>query len=158
MEQSALPPTSQATRSGEPILMKAVKSVLPDGTYSIPLKGTASASAVLILPPTPHIDSDQPVWEPQVCEVVSGSAIYVNHTDSPLSHPKNTHFRALPMAAAAADMEQPSLPIKPKQALLLPPANPESILSQLKINRVPPHIGPYGHFEGDPPEEPARLQ
>ena len=132
MEQSASPPTSQATRSGEPILMKAAKSVLPDGTYSIPLKGTASASAVLILPPTPHIDSRQPAWEPQVCEVVSGSAVYVNHTDSPLYHPKNTHFRALPMAAA--ETMGPSLPIKPKQALLLPPASPESILSQLKIN------------------------
>ena len=126
--------TSQSTASGESILMKAAKSVLPDGTYSIPLKGTASASSVLILPTTPLIDSSQPAWDPQVCEIVAGSAIYVNHTSNPLSHPKNTHFRALPMAAAEAEAVQPSLPIKPKQALLVPPASPESVLSQLKIN------------------------
>ena len=130
--KAALKETSQTTVSGEPILMKAAKYVLPDGTYSIPLKGTATASSVLILPPSPRIDSSQPAWDPQVCEVVAGSAIYVNHTSTPLSHPKNTHFRALPMAAAEA--VQPSLPIRPKQALLVSPASPESILSQLKIN------------------------
>ena len=134
LAKAALKETRQSTGLGEPILMKAPKSILPDGTYHIPLKGTATASSVLILPPTPRIDSSQPAWHPQVCEVLAGSAIYVNHTSNPLSHPKNTHFRALPMAAAEAEAVQPSLPIKPKQALLVPPASPESILTQLKIN------------------------
>ena len=120
--------------AGEPILMKRAKTLLPDGSYSIPLQGTSLASSVLVMPPTPRTTRDntyqQPEWTPQVCSVVSGSAVYVNQTASPLTHPKNTHFRVIPMA----EVSEPSLPIKPKQALLQPPASTQSVLSEIKVN------------------------
>ena len=126
-----LPPSSPI---GEPILLKNAKSLLPDGTYSIPLQKAASAASVLILPPTPKLDSlSHQTWDPQVCQVVSGAAIYVNQAKDPLTHPKNTHFRALPMVELNSQ-NQPSIPIKPKRALQTRPASPESILSQMKIN------------------------
>ena len=66
-----------------------------------------------------------------MCSVVSGSAVYINKTTSPLTHSKNTHFRVIPMAKMR---DEPSLPIKPKQALLQPPPSPESVLSEIKMN------------------------
>ena len=121
--------------TGEPVLMKAAKTLLPDGNYPIPLQGTSLASSVLILPPSPRTTKDnsyqEPEWTPQVCSVVSGSAVYVNKTDNPLTHPKNTHFRVIPMAEVS---DKPSVPIKPKQALIQPPPSPESVLSEIKVN------------------------
>ena len=122
-------PVSKPT--GESILMRASKTLLPEGTYSIPLKTSVNASSVIIQPSTPRLDTNVPAWDPQVCEVVSNCAVYTNHSHHPLSHPKNTHFKAIPMCKKE---DQPSMPLKPKQALQLPPANPESILSQFKIN------------------------
>ena len=120
--------------NGEPILMKAAKTLLQEGSYTLPLQGTCLASSVLVLPPTPGILSDvssQSEWEPQVCPVVAGSAVYVNRTSSPLTHPKNTHFRVIPMAEQT---EQPSLPLKPKQALIMPAPSPDSILAKIRVN------------------------
>ena len=146
VSQQVTAPTTTATSpstsltdinpAGESILMKAARTLLPDGNYPIPLKGTNSlASSVLVMPPTPRTTKDnssqEPGWSPQVCSVVSGSAVYINQTSSPLTHPKNTHFRVIPMAERD---DQPSLPIKPKQALLQLPPSPESVLSQIKIN------------------------
>ena len=114
--------------------MKAAKTLLQEGSYTLPLQGTCLASSVLVLPPTPGILSDvssQSEWEPQVCPVVAGSAVYVNRTSSPLTHPKNTHFRVIPMAEQT---EQPSLPLKPKQALIMPAPSPDSILAKIRVN------------------------
>ena len=120
--------------SGEPILMKDAISLLPEGTYSIPLQKAALAASVLIMPPTPKPGSPcQQAWDPQVCQVVSGRAIYVNRAQQPLAHPKNTHFRALPMVELNGQ-QQLSLPIKPKYSLQARPINPESVLSQIRIN------------------------
>ena len=121
---------------GEPILMKNAKHLLPDGTYSIPLQKAALAASVLIMPPTPKLDSlDHQTWNPQVCQVVSGAAIYVNRANKALTHQKNTHFRALPMVELNSQ-SQPSIPIRPKQALQVRPASPESILKQIRINET----------------------
>ena len=137
---SPSPPTSTPSPleiikpTGEPILMKAAKTLLPEGSYNLPLQGTSLASSVLVLPPTPRIAKDLPPqsnWNPQICPVVSGSAVYINQTGSPLSHPKNTHFRMVPMAEQT---DQPSLPLQPKQALLLPAPSPDSVLSKIRIN------------------------
>ena len=62
------PPTSSPNKSsptpspqetlkptGEPILMTAAKTLLPEGYYNLPLQGTSLASSVLVLPPTPLI-------------------------------------------------------------------------------------------------------
>ena len=118
--------------TGGAILMKDPKSLLPDGCYSITLKPEIAASSVLIFPPTPKIDSNTPAWEPQVCPVVSNTAVYTNNATHPLSHIKNCHFRALPMIEAK---DAPYLPLKTDtihlSAASLP--NPE-ILSQIKIN------------------------
>ena len=123
-----------STPVGEPILMREARSLLPDGTYSIPLEKAAMAASVLVLPPTPRPDSpDRHRWDPQVCRVVSGQAIYVNQSQEPLQHPKNTHFRAVPMVELNSQT-QLSIPIRPKQALQPRPVNSDSVLSQIKIN------------------------
>ena len=86
------PPTSP---SGEPILMKSARFLLPEGSYTIPLQRAAAAESVLILPPTPKPNPMcQPIWEPQVCQVASGAAVYFNHAKEPLAHPKNTQIHA----------------------------------------------------------------
>ena len=54
--------------NAESILMRACKTLLPEGTYSIPLKASAEASSVIIQPTTPRLDSNVPAWDPQVCE------------------------------------------------------------------------------------------
>ena len=129
-----IPQSPPPSPHGEPILMKDARSLLPDGTYSIPLQKASLAAAVLILPPTPKPDSPcQQTWDPQICQVVAGEATYVNLTQEPLIHPKNTHFRALPMVELNGQ-DQLSIPIKPKQGLQSRPVNPESVLSQIKIN------------------------
>ena len=127
-------PSLSPSPSGEPIIMKNAQSLLPNGTYSIPLQRASLAASVLILPPTPKPNSPcQQAWNPQVCQVVAGEAIYVNHSQQPLAHPKNTHFRALPMVELNSQ-HQLSIPIKPKEGLQSRPINPESVLSQIKIN------------------------
>ena len=61
-------PSLSPSPSGEPILMKDAQSLLPNGTYSIPLQRASLAASVLILPPTPKPNSPcQQAWNPQVC-------------------------------------------------------------------------------------------
>ena len=80
-----------------PVLMKEKAHILPQGLYSIPCDNP-QGSKVLVLPPNPLDPSPSTsIWPPQVCEVALGSALYVNHTDFPLTHGKHTHFRLVPM-------------------------------------------------------------
>ena len=91
-------------------VMKKPKSLLPQGEYSIPTT-TTDACAVLICPPTPSpMDPPELCWPPQVCKIVSGSAIYVNQTDHALCHPKGAHFRFVPLSEAAPDHVVSPLP------------------------------------------------
>ena len=92
-------------------VMKKPKSLLPQGEYSIPTT-TTDACAVLICPPTPSpMDPPELCWPPQVCKIVSGSAIYVNQTDHALCHPKGAHFRFVPLSEAAPDHVGSPLPL-----------------------------------------------
>ena len=122
-----------ASPATETILMKAPKSLIPSANYSIPLSAAVQCCAVLIFPPPPRLpDIGAREWIPQVCPVVQGAAIYTNTTSSPLHHDKNTHFRAVPLAAL--ESPPPSLPLPKSASSLSYPPVPSDLLSQIKIN------------------------
>ena len=111
--------------------MKEPKFLIPSATYQIPLKGN-HGEAVLILPPPPKVPAaPSPDWPPSVCPVVSGCAIYTNHSPLPISHQKNAHFRAIPLQAISE--VPPSLP--PAKYTPTPSTlDPQDLLSQFQIN------------------------
>lgn len=128
-QDQALSPSQVCT----PVLMKTKTSLLPQGLYPIPCK-QPPGSKVIVLPPTPlEPSSATSLWPPQICDVAAGCALYINKTESPLHHAKNTHFRIIQME------EQPVIdPISSSVNLLAltSPSQPsiETILSQIKIN------------------------
>ena len=128
---SSIPTAPVPSPAPETILMKEAKTLIPSATYQIPLKGN-HGEAVLILPPAPRVPASvSPDWRPSVCPVVSGCAVYTNNLPVPLSHPKNTHFRAVPLRAVSEI--PPSLP--PAKSPTLPFAlDPKDLLSQIQIN------------------------
>ena len=136
LRATSIPTTTSSPPSSLPlvpetILMKEPKYLIPSATYQIPLKGN-HGEAVLILPPPPKVPASiSPDWNPSVCPVVSGSAIYTNDSQMPLSHPKNTHFRAIPLQAISE--MPPSLP-PPKLTDLPSAIDPQELLSQIQIN------------------------
>ena len=80
------------SRSGETVLMKTPKYLLPDGTYTIPTRQDPSVEKVLVLPPTNGTSQAGPRWRPLICEVVKGAAMYINRspsitTSTPTSRP-----------------------------------------------------------------------
>ena len=115
------------------VLMKSKTHLLPQGVYPIPCDQTPG-SKVLVLPPSPPEPLySASIWPPQVCDVAKGSALYVNTTESPLHHPKNTHFRLIPMQE-----ESVTSPIScPVNLLSITTHRPtqDSILSQIAVNR-----------------------
>ena len=125
--------TTTTILSGCTVLMKPPKSLLPSGVYPIPASNI-STPAVLVLPPTPHPDdpSDQQ-WEPQICSVAAGEAMYVNNsTDRPLSHPKNTHFRLVPVIEGVASLESPLTAAAVSHTAHA--STSPSVLKQIKVN------------------------
>ena len=125
------PSTTKPMTAPETILMKAPKFLIPSATYQIPLKGNHQ-EAVLILPPPPKIPAaPSPDWPPSICPVVSGCAIYTNNSQMPISHPKNSHFRAVPLQAISE--VPPSLP--PAKCTSQPSIfDPQDLLTQFQIN------------------------
>ena len=124
-----------STVNVSPVLMKKPANILPQGVYSIPCDQNPDGK-VLVLPPAPlEPPLGSTVWPAQVCDTVSGSVLYVNQTDEPLVHGKNTHFRLLPMR------EEPVSAPKSCSVDLLafktaPKPSESEILSQIKVNRA----------------------
>ena len=118
-----------------PILMKKPANLLPGGVYPIPCN-LPPGGKVLVLPPTPlEPPPGSSLWPAQVCDIASGSALYVNCSDQPLCHEKNTHFRLLPMH------EEPVISPRSCAVDLLaikttPQQSATAILSQIKINQL----------------------
>ena len=116
----------------KPVLMKNAAKLLPQGVYPIPCN-LQSNQKVLVMPPTPlELPPGTTRWPAQVCDVAFNSALYVNHSDKPLLHGKNTHFRLLPMHQT--EIEKPkSCPVN--LLTLKNDASHTDVLSQIKINR-----------------------
>ena len=120
------------------VVMKASKSLIPSGTYAIPVCNISKDGPVLVLPPTPS-PSDPPenCWPPQVCDVVSGSAIYTNQSSRALCHAKGVHFKVVPMSPNTNPTLQPAPPsqkIVLSAASSLPQPPPSKLLSKIRIN------------------------
>ena len=91
---AAFPPSQLIAKT---VLIPEKTSIIPQGVHPIPAPEINSAK-VLVLPPSPLTASaNLSLWPPQICDVVLGSALYVNNTDLPLVHGKHTHFRLVPM-------------------------------------------------------------
>ena len=115
-------------------VMKKPRSLLPQGEYSIPIDEIKS-SAVLVCPPTPSpMDPPELCWPPQVCNVASGSAIYVNQTSHVLCHPKGVHFRFVPLSEADPDHAVSPPPLALSAAALVPGPSLQKLMSKIKIN------------------------
>jgi hypothetical protein len=76
------------------------KFLLPDGEYEIRLENEPANKTVLIVPQSPKLpvnkfDFEPPTWEPQICPVVNGNALYTNYSPEPLHHLNNVHFQAI---------------------------------------------------------------
>lgn len=117
------------------VLIKARSSILPQGVHPIPLhKG--EWSKVLVLPPSPvQAAAGCTIWPPQVCDVVLGSALYINSTNEPLVHDKHTHFRVIPMSHEVVSNPQPTAVNRFTLSVAQPhPPVPHEVLSQIQIN------------------------
>ena len=124
---------STASLTQRSLVMKKSKSLLPHGTYSIPIDDL-EANAVLICPPTPSaLDPPEMCWPPQICDVKSGSAIYVNLTDHALNHQKNAHFRVIPSILQDPQMII-NTPSNISASAIAPEPPLKKMLSQIKIN------------------------
>ena len=126
-------PPSQPSKPCMPVLMKERACVLPQGLHTIPCK-QSPGSKVLVLPPSPiEPPPGATFWPPQVCDVASGFALYVNQTGSPLLHAKNTHFRLVEMEELPVT-KPISCPVNLLALNNLPRPTIESRLSLIKIN------------------------
>ena len=118
------------------IVMKTPKHLIPDGTYAIPVKDFPKDQPLLVCPPTPtpH-DPPEKSWPPQICDIVSGSAIYVNKTGGALCHPKGAHFKMVPMSPSPTPPSLGSTDQGVLSAAAKIPDPPISkVLSRIKIN------------------------
>ena len=131
---STIPPQPPSACS---VVMKQAKSLLPSGTYAIGLPSPSQDCSVLVYPPTPSpTDTNEKSWTPQICQVVSGSAIYINRTDRALCHQKGAHFRIIPQAPvseASPSTASTTLSAASAAASLPTPSSSEA-LSKIKIN------------------------
>ena len=118
------------------LVMKNAKSLNPQGSYAIPVKDIPKDCPVLICPPTPsHHDPSELCWPPQICEVISGSAIYVNNTESALCHSKGAHFKVVPMFPTQTPPPQsPTDQVVLNAASKVPGPPVSKLLSKIRIN------------------------
>ena len=73
-------------------------------------------------------------WPPQMCEVESGEAVYLNRsTMLPISHPKHAHFKTLPAVETSVPQTGDSITTK-TPVIGRGPASPESLVADIKIN------------------------
>ena len=117
------------------VLMKLPRYLLPSGVYPIPTTPTTfpTASSVLVLPPAHRQPSQAgPDWQPQICEVVEGAALYVNRSPTPLHHPKLAHFKTVPMEETST--HSPSTPHPRPVTASRAMVDKANILDQIKVN------------------------
>ena len=95
-EGAGVPRVAAISRSGETVLMRPPKYLLPDGTYTIPTMQDSSIEKVLVLPPMHDTSQAGPVWRPQICEVVKGAAMYINRSPIPSPTPSTPTSRPSP--------------------------------------------------------------
>ena len=122
------------------ISIKNQKFLLPRGQYEIRLEKHPENKAVLIIPQPPKLplkdhEFESPVWDPQICPVVSGNALYTNYSPDPLHHTNNVHFQVielleLSMEEAMANNNSQSMMVNSASI-----TNIEDLLSEVKVDR-----------------------
>ena len=116
--------------------------VLPSDYLNIPVPKEVSASYLSITPSFPSA-IDSPLWPPQICEVINGSALYRNYSKQPLIAPKFSHFK--PNRVSISELADHSAPEISKCSTLSlsssevqvsspPKANIDDLLSLIAIN------------------------
>ena len=113
---------SHSVQRQDPVKLNAIslpthKIVFPADYLPIPMPQSYSTGHVSITPSFPSA-IDNPIWKPQICEVVNGYAMYQNISDVPIIAAKHSHFRPnpvqiselnaiLPIAAANISSNEP---------------------------------------------------
>ena len=129
--------------------------VYPGDVLRIPLPTNSQSHGYLSISPSFPLSYDSNQWNPQVCEVINGVALYENHSDRPLLARKYSHFRPHSVSIAsildihmnpyssASDPADCSHKLSPKdQWTLLGPPGPlcqapidiEELISSVSIN------------------------
>ena len=105
---------------------------LPGEQIRIPLpESTATLNRIAIVPKFQGMQTRE--WPPQMCEIVSGEAVYLNNSRLPISHPKHAHFKTLPAVETSTSV---SGDMRSSKALDIgqSPASVESYIRDIKIN------------------------
>ena len=107
------------------------QTALPRETIFIPLHAScAQLYRIAIIPTFEQMHSHE--WLPQVCSIYEGQAAYINtSSDKPISHPKHSHFRTIPVKESPwAEFPKTSRAPMVHQS----PVSVEKLLCDIKIN------------------------
>ena len=77
------------------------KVIYPGDSLLIPLSNKLFQAGYVSISPSFPEAYDNKLWQPQICEILNGIALYKNFTSCPLVAPKNCHFRPHPVTVAA---------------------------------------------------------
>ena len=149
-EDLSRPEETDDFSSYKSISLPFLSVTLPDEHLSIPLPDHLTKIHYLsIIPNFPSIPekvTDSLHWTPQVCEVINGSAIYLNTSRDSIMAPKYAHFKTQPvkdysLSEISASAHSPRQPVIPISRLNSGKVNPNMIppdtlqlISMIQIN------------------------
>ena len=119
------------------------QTALPGETIFIPLHAScAQLCRIAIIPTFEQMHSHK--WLAQVCSIYEGQAAYINtSSDKPISHPKHSHFRTIPVKESPwAEIPKTSRAPMVHQS----PMSVEKLLCDIKINEKMLDKGQLGKY------------
>ena len=82
------------------IALPSSKVIYPGETLDISIPKSAPQSGYVSISPSFSDAYDNKLWQPQICEIINGKALFKNLSVSPLLPPKHCHFRPHPVTIA----------------------------------------------------------
>ena len=82
------------------ISLPSSKVIYPGDTLNIPIPKSAPQSGYVSISPSFSDAYDNKLWQPQICEIINGNALFKNLSVSPLLPPNHCHFRPHPVSIA----------------------------------------------------------
>ena len=106
-------------------------------TESLQLKLTAEVANLDMIAIVPRFDNTtHKDWPPQICEVVNGSAVYVNGSKiKSIAHPKHAHFQTLPVKQLSMETAKQITSNTPRKKIVGSVISSTELLDQIKVNK-----------------------
>ena len=114
------------------------KTVKPGGAYYLKLNAIQCKSKnIAMIPQFSRLENPGSEWQPQVCAVEDGHAVYQNRSGTFLSHPKGVHFNMAPVSEVSRRqaLARPRQLPQQESMNLSAPTNIHDGLSDIKINK-----------------------